>query len=561
MAILKKEKVIARESTSTHFPNETTQAPEDSDQAVKNNQTPNTLIDPEDFEGGSTHFLNEEEYTKDSKRQNASAQPLAAAQRIAAAKNPKHPGIVPLAKESAKRHPAKTTKAGLGEDDASGLDDPTFTKGPDADGDFSAGDPDSGTGLLEAGELGADGEPEEGQQATTSLPNVADPAAGYLAESSETDPSGTGLEPGDNPQSGLEPPKPETPGNTVEGSDDMDADNVEDVVTDFDDTPGAGDTIGDAPQPMGTDLIDDEDMEDGGDAAPEDMALLDVDGADDEPDDVVFANVGNSVKVIKANRIIASMSKKVAVRAGHVDVYLGEQFQEVTSVEMTKHGVRAGLQKMGFVLATVNLGKAEVLNKRVEMKASKLTAGVRAQHAEALQSMDQCLAIASVGISKGYFKDVRNELSASLEDELTAAGVRGAKGMIKRVFASKGVDFGKAILAQATKLSALSEDVRNQHAAALDMVSDQGLADESGDDEDNLFGDSASPNFQRQLNGSDTTDEQFVDEFDQDSHAPETVHAALMRPATRVRQEVSAKAAGYSTEVQAFLAGKTTFSL
>jgi len=35
----------------------------------------------------------------------------------------------------------------------------------------------------------------------------------------------------------------------------------------------------------------------------------------------------------------------------------------------------------------------------------------------------------------------------------------------------------------------------------------------------------------------------------------------LMRPATRVRQEVSAKAAGYSTEVQAFLAGKTTFSL
>lgn len=559
MAILKKEKVIARESTSTHFPNETTEAPDDSDQAVKNNQTPNTLIDPEDYEGGSTHFKNEEEYNDKSKRQNASAKPLSAAQRIAAAKAPKHPGIVPLAKESAKKHPAKTTKAGLDENDSTGEEDPNFSKGPDADGDFSAGDSDSGTGLLQAdADRGANGEPESGLQDTQHLPNVVDPAAGYLTVSSDTDPSGTGLEMGENPQSGLETPAPEAPGNTstVE-ADDMDADNVEDVVDEFDDAPSDG--LADAPTPMGTDLIDDEEIEDAGAPAPEDMAIMDVDGADDEADDVVFANVGTSVKVIKGNRIIASMSKKIAAKAGCAEHYLGEQFQEVAAIEMSKHGVRAGLKKMGFILATVNLGKAEVLNKRVEMKAAKLTAGVRAQHTEALQSMDQCLAIASVGISKGYFKDVRNELSASLEEELAAAGVRGAKAMIKRVFASKGVDFGKAILAQATKLSALSEDVRNQHAAALDMVSDQGL-DDSNEDEGNLFGDSASPDFQRQLNGSDTADESFVDEFDEDSHAPETVHAALMRPATHVRREVSARAAGYSPEVQAVLAGKRSFS-
>jgi hypothetical protein len=523
MAILKKEKVIARESTSTHFPNETTQAPLDSDQAALNHQTSNTLIDPEDFEGGSTHFKNEEEYNDNSKRQNASAK-----QRLAAAKTPKHPGIVPLAKESAKKHPAKT-KAGLDESDSTGESDPDFVQ-------------DAGDEVLEAdADFGATGEPESGLQDTQHLPNTEDPAAGYLQVGSEGDLSGTELEGGDNPQSGLEAPQ------AVE-ADDLDADGVQDVVDEFDDQPAAA--------PMeGTDLIDDEEIEQAAGPAPEDMAILDVDGADDESDDVVFANVGTSVKVIKANRIIASMSKKVAVKAGHADVYLGDQFQEVTAVEMSKHGVRAGLQKMGFVLATVNLGKADVLNKRVEAKASKLTAGVRAQHAEALASMDQCLAIASVGITKGYFKGVSNELSAALEDELSAAGVRGAKGMLKRVFASKGVDFAKAILAQATKLSALSEDVRNQHAAALDMVSEEGM-DESTDDSDNLFGDSASPDFQSELNGSD---DEFVDGFEGDSHAPETVHAALMRPATRVRHEVSAKAAGYSTDVQAVLAGKLPF--
>ena len=568
MAFLKKEKVIARESTSTHFPNETTEAPQDSGQSALNHQVPDTLIDPEDDEGGSTHFQNETEYNEKTKRMNASAAPApatTAAQRIAsaAAKAPKHPGIVPLPKESAKKHPAKTTKAGVDENNADGLDDPTFTKGPDPDGNFKAGDPDSGTGLLADADRGAMGEPESGLQDTQHLPNTEDPTAGYLAVGESAPLSDTGLEHGGNEQSGLTPPAPGKPGNTstVE-AEDMNADDVGDVVEEFDDHPGES---LDAPVAPSTDLIDDEEIEDPEGAAPEDMAILDVDGADDEPDDVVFANDGSSVKVIKGNRIIASMSKKVAVRAGCVDHYLGEQFQEVTSVQMTQHGVRAGLQKMGFVLATVNLGKAEVLNKRVEAKASKLTAGVRQEHAEAIAAMDQCLAIAAVGINRGYFKDERNELSAALEEELSAAGMRNAKGMLNRIFATKGVDFAKAILSRATKLSTLSEDVRNQHVAALDMISDQGLGGDATEGEGNLFGDSASPDFQRQLNGSDADGEEFIDQFQSDSRAPETVHAALLRPASSMgyheRRDVTAKAAGYSPEVQAVLAGKIPFSL
>lgn len=546
MAIVKKEVTAARESTSTHFPNETTQAPEDSDQSVLNNQVPETLIDPEDDEGGSTHFNNEETYNKKSKMNNGgkttatAAKPAKPAVKAAAPKAPKHPGEVPLAKESAKKHPAKTTKAALDDDAFSGGEDPDAPEhGTDPDGDFPAGGLDSGTGIEADADRGAMGEPESGLQDTQHLPNTEDPTSGYLTVT-EAEPipntvgektSDTGLK-GANPQSTMQEP--------VESETDEDA-----VDDEFDD-------LGEGAPPVGEpEVVEDEEIEAGPET--EDMAILDVDGADDEPDDVVFANIGTSVKVIKANRIIASMNKKVATKAGCADVYLGESFQEVAAVEMSKHGVRAGLKKMGFVLASVNLGRAEVLNKRVEVKANKLTAAVRAQVQSETKALEQCLAIAAVGINKSYFKDTRNELRAALEAELEAAGVRGAKKLIANVFATKGIDYSKSILTVATKLSALSEDVRNQHAAALDMVGDEGMDDEAGEADD-LFGDSAAPDFQSEFAGDEGDD--FVDELQNDSEAPQTVAAALTRPAQRVRNEVNARATGYSVTAAAILSGK-----
>jgi len=536
MALIKKEKVVARDSTSTHFQNETTEAPKDSDQAVLNNQEANILIDPEDDDGGSTHFNNEEEYNDKSKMNNGGRTTAASK----STKAPKHPGAVPLAKESAKKHPAKT-KAGVDEDDSTGLDDPNYVQGPDADGDFEAGGPDSG--VLADADRGAMGQPERGLQDTQHLPNTQDPAAGYLTTGAEDGLTGgdgvsdTGLE-GQNPQSGLTEP---------EGDDGGDG-----IVAEFDDEEADGFEAEGEP----SDLIDDEEIE-----APapgsDDMAIMDVDGADDESDDVVFANVGTSVKVIKANRIIASMNKKVATKAGHSDVYLGEQFQEVTAVEMSKHGVRAGLKKMGFILATVNVGKAEILNKRVEAKAQKLTAGIRAQTQEQNANMEQCMAIAAVGINRGgFFKDVRNELRASLEEEFKAAGVRGAERLIRQVFASKGVEYAKAIVTIANQLAEKPMEVRNAFASSLDMTGDGEIADDS------MFGDSASPDFQSEFaagadDDMDGEGDDFVDDFADESGAPDTVHAALARPLVRNRKEVSAKATGYSVTAAAVLAGKT----
>ena len=208
----------------------------------------------------------------------------------------------------------------------------------------------------------------------------------------------------------------------------------------------------------------------------------------------------------------------------------------------------------------MNLGRAEILNKRVTAKAEKLTAAVRAEHQARSEVLEQCLAIAAVGINRQYFRDTRNELRAALIEELETANVRGADKLVRRIFASKGVDYAKAILTLAMKLTSKSDEVRAEYVEALDLTSDGEV-----DDEKDLFGDSASPDFQAEYSAADEgMDDLEDDEFADDiagQQAPQTVSAALSRgPARRqTRQEVSAKATGYSVTAAAILSGKMPF--
>jgi hypothetical protein len=588
MGILKKTVTAARESTSLHFPNETEMKPRDSEVVVDNNYRVDTLIDPEDDVGGDTHFENETEYSDKTNKIHATKKATATKH----GKAPKHPGKVELAPESKKHHPAKT-RANLEDDDPEGLDDPTFPAHPNPNATFPARGPASGTERIERAStkatskrlVKADGDFETGLQDTQHLSNFDDPAAGYLHVEEEGLQADRGEE-GHLPQSVQRANKKHDEHEETASSEEdrerrgkrFHEKKKHREEADFHDEDGSEVALprGNAPQ-QGLEVQSDVEIEEFEDQPDEDfiepgeeeeieeavgpedgeMSILDVDGADDEPDDVVFANVGNSVKVIKANRIIASMSKKIAARAGHEDMYMSEQFAQVTEVEMAKHGVRAGLKKMGFVLATVNLGKAEVLNKRVELKAKKLTAHVRAEAEAQFEVLEQALAIAAVGINKGFFKEQRNELRAALETELEAAGVRGHKKLLANVFATKGIDFAKAILTVAKRVALMGEETRANFVKALDMVGDD------LNDDDDLFGNAAAPDFQSQFaTHEDEEQEHEADEFADEVHdegaAPQTIHAALLRPASNIRRnsEVSAKSTGYSVSAAAILSGK-----
>lgn len=503
---LKKLKVQA--STSTHFENETNAPASEDAGAMLNHQSPGTLIDPEDDEGGNTHTPVE-----------ASKKPVVNAKKKAGTpvKAEFPPGAADKFKKNAK--------------DVAG-DDEDEDEDEEVDADLH-------------------GKDDNCKQDVGHIPNDVDPAAGYLTNASEEDDeededvedpdeidadfdgAPASLSKGSNPQSVLEA-----------GDDDWDDGEGDDSGSSGGGEGGGGDEFGTDDAAFtnmnGDDITDDADQEEVDEPATatapagDEMPLCDIDAMNDDGDDVVFANTGTRLIALKGTRAIAHLSKKLAVKAGFDDVYLSDNFQDAVGVEMAKVGLRKGLVAMGFALAKVNVAKSEVLNKRVEAKVKTVTAAVRRSSQASTAKLEQCMAIAAVGINRKYFKDTENQLRAALESEMQAAGMRGASKMIQRVFAEHGVSYAKSMVTLANKLSEMTQAGRDAIAEALDMTDESDF-----EDNDDLFGDSTSEDFQaEQASGDD--DSGFADEFDDELETPDTVQAALLRPARKLQRQVSA---------------------
>ena len=222
------------------------------------------------------------------------------------------------------------------------------------------------------------------------------------------------------------------------------------------------------------------------------LALLDVDGVPDRDDtELQFATIANVVHVIRANRIIASMTRAAAIRARASEVYLTQNYQEVVADTVSRVGLRRGLVGSGFALArvanTANKTQAAVIRAQV----AAATAVAEAKTRESQAAMVQCMAIASVGINRRYFADVPNRLRAGFETELQRLGVRGGSNIVRSMFAQYGVDYARDLVALAAKLADKPESIRNQYAEALDMIADETAEDEeiepvTGSDEEDF---------------------------------------------------------------------------
>ncbi len=265
----------------------------------------------------------------------------------------------------------------------------------------------------------------------------------------------------------------------------------------------------------------------------DDVPLLDADEVPEQDDtEVQFATVANVVHVIRSNRIVASIGPSSARRAGVADVYQSQQFQDVVAHNISEKGIRKGLVQSGFILAKVKLTSSKVASKVVNAKvAASMNKRIEAM-AKKERAMEQCLAIAAVGINRQFFKDAKNELKANLETELVQAGVRGGARIVRAMFAQYGVSYAHSILALANKLTAMPEVVRDQYAEALDMTSE---------------GDFEEP---EELE-SDFEDDEGMEEFDP---IPASVTAAVHNP---IRKDVGLLLAGAkSTKALAILSGK-----
>lgn len=263
------------------------------------------------------------------------------------------------------------------------------------------------------------------------------------------------------------------------------------------------------------------------------IALVDADLVEDEDvDDVAFATMANVVHVLKANRIIASMGPALARKVGMSDVYLSDQFQDVVTATLQRKGLRKGLVQSGFVLSKVKLSAAKATARVVQAKVDAQVNARMEAVARRENAMEQCLAIAAVGINRRFFKGTENQLKASLETEFQRLGVRGAGNIIRAMFAQHGVSYAKAILSLATKISAMPEEVRDQYASALDLTNDDDFDVDAGVDEEG---------------------DEYVDEEDE---VPASVTAALNTPARR--QTAALLKANLSSNAASILSGNSS---
>lgn len=493
-------------STSLHFRNEENAPTQEEAGEMLNHQSPGTLIDPEDDTGGNTHT------------------PIEASKKLVAKKKVKAGTPV-----KAEFPPGAANKFKKNAEDVS--DDGKLNDSEDEEDEDTEVDAD------------ITGKDDNCKQDVGHIPNDIDPAAGYLTNASgeddddewdgedpdaveaDFDGAPASLKHGSNPQSVLEAGDEEW--DDGEGGEGDDAGGMGGE--------GGGDEFGEDDamfnNTTGDDITDTEDQEEIDEpavAGADEMALCDVDGMDDDGDNVAFAAYGTRLLALKGTRAIAHLSKKLAVKAGYDDVYLSDNFQDAVGVEMSKAGLRKGLVSMGFILATVNVAKSDVLNKRVEAKVKTVTAAVRRSSHASTAKMEQCMAIAAVGINRKYFKDTENQLRAGFEAELTAAGMRGASKMVQRVFAEHGIAYAKSMVTLANKLSEMTQAGRDAIAEALDMTDEADF-----EDNDELFGDSTSQDFQAEQAGND---EDFVDDFDDELETPQTIQAALLRPARNIQR-------------------------
>lgn len=478
-----KRKVSA--STSTHKGNEVDLLDDESGATVNNHMSVDTLIDPEDYSSGCTHYGNDEAShptfaSKKKVKANENADGCEGGSTLNPGTN--NVGTIDNLTDPDQGYIGATDMDDVDPDEDDDVDfdtDPDISNPDDDEDEFNAVDPDDGT-------------------TTASDTDLMNSMGVSQLEASEED------EDWDAP--------------LAEGDDD------EDDLAEEDEASGNGgvaiEDVQDEPEEASTD---------------EDVSILDVDEtSDNDVEDVAFATAGTRLLAIKANRIIASMTGRMAVANGRNDVYLTDQFQEVTAMQLKQMGLRKGLKSMGFALAKVTLAKQSILKAQVKKEVHKTTAAVRKVNAEKEKAFEQSLTIASVGINRSLFKNAENPLKAHLEGEFRRLGIRGAGRILAHAFTEHGPAYAKQVIELAKKISAMPEEVRDSYVDALDM--DTGVQDEPDEDVIPI--------------GADEMD----DEDDLESYS-ETIEAALARPGTRI--QASAAASGkYSVTANQVLNGE-----
>lgn len=266
------------------------------------------------------------------------------------------------------------------------------------------------------------------------------------------------------------------------------------------------------------------------------MDVLDADGVDDsEIGHLAFANIGSSVSVLRTkgrNRIIATLTRAGALAMQNGDTYQTPEFQDVTMRQIEQLGLREGLHSMGFKLDRITTAAANpVAERRVATAIQAKVKQIANEQAKQKAVFQQSLAIASVGMQKGYFEGTTNPLYQAVIAALVEAGVQRPQRIVAHAFAQASADHAKELFALAQRISEADDVSRASYCKGMNMISDHVVnASFEADQEDVTPQDAGIEDM-----GDNLFDDETPIEADTTHQSPASVTAAFNRVGTPVR--------------------------
>ncbi len=299
-------------------------------------------------------------------------------------------------------------------------------------------------------------------------------------------------------------PGMETPGTpesaSDDGDDEIDPDSLDDLEIDQGDDDETEEA--DAEEVVEDEFVSEADFGEGeGDADPvvdaEEVestsdealdSLFDVEDGDEMADvaeiedqsELSFVRSGTRLLAMVGPFVVASLSEKNA--GANADIMYSPALQRAVRSYAVKKGLRAALTDHAFKPVRVKTLTKAALNNEVK----KIKASVVQQTKASRSVFEESLAIASVGLARNAWKATPNPLIASFATVLTDLGMGEgqAKKVSARVFRTAGVEYAKALLETADRISNRSAKSRQEFAEMLEMTTETASEEEFGDEGD-----------------------------------------------------------------------------
>ena len=207
--------------------------------------------------------------------------------------------------------------------------------------------------------------------------------------------------------------------------------------------------------------------------------LADALNVDDTAKELSFSLVSNRLVASKGHVSVFSLTASDA--GANADIMNTATFSKAVLHHVSAKGLRAGLADLGFKPVRVPV----VTKQEITASIASVRKDFQAKEQAVKASMEDCFAIAAVGLSRGAFKGYENPLRAAFETELSMQGVRNPKKIAASLFDKYGVQFSKNLVELSAKLSKMTVEARKDTADMLDMTREVVTAEVAETEEEN----------------------------------------------------------------------------